>query len=87
MIGGATVAMRSVSVKPSLNARTHGERQAEAVVRCAAAHEPFLHRRLEYAWLSTKATLATRAPVGTVTSTTRLKINPIMTFVSLGYRF
>lgn len=40
-----------------------------------------------YAWLSTKATLTTRAPVGTVTSTTRLKINPIMTFVSLGYRF
>ncbi|CAB3755059.1 membrane protein [Burkholderia sp. MSh2] len=40
-----------------------------------------------YAWLSTKATITTHSPVGTVTSTTRLKINPIMTFASLGYRF
>ncbi|RQZ21046.1 OmpW family protein [Burkholderia sp. Bp9031] len=40
-----------------------------------------------YVWLSTKATLTTRSPVGTVTSTTKVKINPIITFVSLGYRF
>jgi outer membrane protein len=40
-----------------------------------------------YSWLSTKATLTTRSSVGTVTSTSKLKINPIVTFVSLGYRF
>lgn len=34
-----------------------------------------------------KATLTTRSSVGTVTSTSKLKINPIVTFVSLGYRF
>lgn len=40
-----------------------------------------------YVWLSTKADLSTRSAVGTVTSSTRIKIDPITTFVSLGYRF
>ncbi|WP_322083350.1 OmpW/AlkL family protein [Burkholderia sp. BCC1972] len=40
-----------------------------------------------YVWLSTKATLTTRSAVGAVTSTTKVKINPIITFVSVGYRF
>jgi outer membrane protein len=40
-----------------------------------------------YVWLSTRATMTTRAPVGTVTSSTRLKLDPIVTFASLGYRF
>ncbi|MBN3815766.1 OmpW family protein [Paraburkholderia sp. Se-20369] len=40
-----------------------------------------------YAWLSTKATLTTRSSLGTVTSSTKVKINPFVTFVSVGYRF
>ncbi|MBB5462424.1 OmpW family protein [Paraburkholderia sp. Cpub6] len=40
-----------------------------------------------YVWLSTKATLTTRSSLGTVSSSTKVKINPIVTFVSVGYRF
>lgn len=40
-----------------------------------------------YVWLSTRATLTTHSSLGTVTSTTKLKINPIISFVSVGYRF
>ncbi|RQS14606.1 hypothetical protein DIE07_04805 [Burkholderia sp. Bp9002] len=40
-----------------------------------------------YVRLSTKADLGTRSVVGTVTSSTRIKIDPITTFVSVGYRF
>jgi len=42
---------------------------------------------LSYMWLSTKATLTTQAPVGTVTTTTKVKINPLTSFLSVGYRF
>ncbi|MGU7774819.1 OmpW/AlkL family protein [Burkholderia sp. MR1-5-21] len=42
---------------------------------------------ISYVWLSTKATLTTRAPVGTVTSTANVTINPVTSFVSVGYRF
>jgi len=42
---------------------------------------------LSYMWLSTRATLTTRSALGTVTSTTKLKINPVVSFVSVGYRF
>ncbi|WP_027798048.1 OmpW/AlkL family protein [Paraburkholderia dilworthii] len=42
---------------------------------------------LSYMWLSTRATLTTKSAVGTVTSTTKLKLNPIISFVSIGYRF
>ncbi|SDV48277.1 OmpW/AlkL family protein [Chitinasiproducens palmae] len=43
---------------------------------------------VSYMWLSTRATLTTRLPNGAqITSQTRLKIDPIITFVSLGYRF
>ncbi|MDE1182223.1 OmpW family outer membrane protein [Paraburkholderia sp.] len=43
---------------------------------------------LSYMWLSTRATLTTHSAVaGTVTSSTKLKVNPIVSFVSVGYRF
>ncbi|WP_018440911.1 OmpW/AlkL family protein [Trinickia symbiotica] len=42
---------------------------------------------VSYAWLSTRATLTTRSAVGTVTSSTKVKINPLVTFLSVGYRF
>lgn len=43
---------------------------------------------LSYMWLSTRATLTTHtAEAGTVTSSTKLKLNPIISFVSIGYRF
>lgn len=42
---------------------------------------------VSYMWLSTKATLTTQAPVGTVTTTTKVRINPLASFLSVGYRF
>ncbi|HEX7933290.1 MAG TPA: OmpW family outer membrane protein [Paraburkholderia sp.] len=42
---------------------------------------------LSYMWLSTRATLTTKSSLGTVTSTTKLKLNPLISFVSVGYRF
>ncbi|WP_347555864.1 OmpW family outer membrane protein [Robbsia sp. KACC 23696] len=42
---------------------------------------------VSYLFLSTNATLTTQSAVGTVTSKTRLKIDPIVTFLSVGYTF
>jgi outer membrane protein len=42
---------------------------------------------IAYSWLTTKATLTTQSSFGTVTSTTKLKVNPIVTLLSVGYRF
>ncbi|MFM0093413.1 outer membrane beta-barrel protein [Paraburkholderia sediminicola] len=42
---------------------------------------------LSYMHLSTRATLTTQSKVGTVTSSTKLKLNPIISYVSIGYRF
>jgi outer membrane protein len=42
---------------------------------------------VSYVWLSTKATLTTQSPLGTVSTSTKVKINPIVTFLSVGYRF
>ncbi|QCP52872.1 OmpW family protein [Trinickia violacea] len=42
---------------------------------------------VSYMWLSTKATLTTQSSVGTVTSTSKIKLDPIITFASVGYRF
>ncbi|MEX3985535.1 OmpW family protein [Paraburkholderia sp. EG287A] len=42
---------------------------------------------LSYMWLSTRATLTTRSAVGTVTTTAKVKINPFISFLSIGYRF
>ncbi|MEC5406473.1 OmpW family outer membrane protein [Paraburkholderia sp. MPAMCS5] len=42
---------------------------------------------ISYMWLSTKATLTTHAAVGTVTTTSKVKIDPIVSFLSIGYRF
>ncbi|CAE6814268.1 Outer membrane protein W [Paraburkholderia aspalathi] len=42
---------------------------------------------LSYMQLSTRATLTTKSQVGTVTSSTKLKLNPIISYVSIGYRF
>lgn len=42
---------------------------------------------LSYMWLSTRATLTTQSKYGTVTSSTKIKLDPIVSFVSVGYRF
>jgi len=42
---------------------------------------------VSYMWLNTDATLTTQSAVGTVTSKTRLRVNPLVTFVSVGYTF
>jgi outer membrane protein len=42
---------------------------------------------LSYMWLTTRATLTTQSSYGTVTSSTKLKLNPIVSYVSVGYRF
>ncbi|MGF6773647.1 outer membrane protein [Paraburkholderia sp. GAS199] len=42
---------------------------------------------LSYMWLSTRATLTTQSKLGTVTSTTKIKLDPLVSFVSVGYRF
>ncbi|TKC78950.1 OmpW family protein [Trinickia terrae] len=42
---------------------------------------------VSYMWLSTRATLTTQSSVGTVTSTSKIKLNPIVTYASIGYRF
>jgi len=42
---------------------------------------------VSYTRLSTRATLTTRSSVGDVISTTKAKINPIVSFLSVGYRF
>jgi len=42
---------------------------------------------LSYMLLSTHATLTTQSKVGTVTSTTKLTLNPIISYVGIGYRF
>jgi outer membrane protein len=42
---------------------------------------------LSYMWLSTRATLTTQSAAGTVTSVAKLKLNPITSFLSVGYKF
>lgn len=46
-----------------------------------------INASVAYSWVSTRATLTTRSSVGTVTSTSKFKVNPIVTFLSVGYRF
>jgi outer membrane protein len=42
---------------------------------------------LTYALLSSRATLTTQSRVGVVTSGAKIKINPLVSFLSIGYRF
>lgn len=42
---------------------------------------------VSYTRLSTRATITTKSLVGDVVSTTKSKINPIVSFLSVGYRF
>ncbi|WP_321853275.1 MULTISPECIES: OmpW/AlkL family protein [Burkholderia] len=42
---------------------------------------------VSYMWSTAKATLTTHSPMGVVTTTTKVKINPIVSFVSIGYKF
>ncbi|WMY12835.1 OmpW/AlkL family protein [Paraburkholderia phenoliruptrix] len=42
---------------------------------------------VSYMWLSTRATLTTHSSVGQVTSESKIKLNPIVTFLSVGYTF
>jgi outer membrane protein len=38
-------------------------------------------------WLSARATLTTNSAVGQTRSESKLKLNPIVTFLSVGYTF
>ncbi|MDR5805641.1 OmpW family outer membrane protein [Caballeronia sp. LP006] len=42
---------------------------------------------VSYMWLSARATLTTNSAVGTVRSESKIKLDPIVTFLSVGYRF
>ncbi|WP_081066643.1 OmpW/AlkL family protein [Burkholderia cepacia] len=42
---------------------------------------------VSYAWLSTTATLTTHSALGSVSTSAKVKINPLVSFVSVGYRF
>ncbi len=42
---------------------------------------------LSYVWLDAKADLSTSTPAGSVHSTTKITLNPIVSFLSLGYKF
>lgn len=42
---------------------------------------------VSYIWLATHATLTTQSALGTITSRAKVTINPIVTFLSVGYRF
>ncbi len=46
-----------------------------------------INASVSYLFLSTKATLTTQSAVGTIRSETKLHVNPIVTFVSVGYTF
>ncbi|RKU03539.1 OmpW family protein [Burkholderia sp. Nafp2/4-1b] len=46
-----------------------------------------INASVAYSWVSTRATLTTKSSVGTVTSTSKFKVDPIVTFLSVGYRF
>jgi outer membrane protein len=42
---------------------------------------------VSYMWLSARATLTTNSAVGTVRSESKIKLDPIVTFLSVGYTF
>jgi len=42
---------------------------------------------VSYMWLSARATLTTNSAVGQVKSESKLKLDPIVTFLSVGYTF
>ncbi|VXB41172.1 OmpW family protein [Burkholderia sp. 8Y] len=42
---------------------------------------------LSYMWLSARARLETQSAVGTVRSESKIKLNPIVSFLSVGYKF
>ncbi len=42
---------------------------------------------VSYMWLSTRATLTTQSSVGQVRSESKIKLDPIVTFLSVGYTF
>ncbi|MGA4275675.1 OmpW/AlkL family protein [Ralstonia nicotianae] len=74
---GPTTASLSKSLAPTVNAGLTYNIDARWSIGVSVS----------YMWLSTKATLTTQAPVGTVTTTTKVRINPIASFLSVGYRF
>lgn len=74
---GPTSASLSKSLAPVINAGLTYNLDSHWSIGISAA----------YAWLSTKATLTTQSPLGTVSSSTKVKVNPLITFASVGYRF
>jgi outer membrane protein len=46
-----------------------------------------INASLAYTWISTRAVLTTQSAVGTVTSSSKFNVNPIVTFLGVGYRF
>ncbi|NOK24227.1 OmpW family protein, partial [Corallococcus carmarthensis] len=77
MLVGPTTASLSKSFAPIVNAGLTYNLDAHWSIGASVS----------YMWLSTKATLTTQAPVGTVTTTTKVRINPLASFLSVGYRF
>lgn len=77
MLVGPTTASLSKSFAPLVNAGLTYNLDAHWSIGASVS----------YMWLSTKTTLTTQAPVGTVTTTTKVRINPLASFLSVGYRF
>lgn len=46
-----------------------------------------LNASVSYMWLSTRATLTTHSSVGTVTSRSKIHVDPLITYLSVGYHF
>jgi len=74
---GATTAKLSSSFAPVVNA---------GLVYNINEHWS-LNASVSYMWLSTHATLTTKSSVGTVTSRSKINVDPLITYLSVGYRF
>ncbi len=77
MLVGPTTASLSKSFAPIVNAGLTYNIDAHWSIGASVS----------YMWLSTTATLTTQAPVGTVTTTSKVRINPLASFLSVGYQF
>ena len=42
---------------------------------------------VSYMWLKSRGTLETKSAVGTIKSESKIKLDPVVTFLSVGYKF
>jgi outer membrane protein len=94
---GNAVATGQILASPTLGAALEGPTSASLsrsfapVINAGLTYNIDSHwsigASIAYSWLTSKATLTTKSSVGIVTSTTKLKVDPIVTFLSVGYRF